>query len=200
MDKNNENTLNNNNISNHINNKTSSISEFNMDSTSKNSMSSNILNKVYSFLFDLPFQNYHEYYKTGKIQKMSREEKIQFLIENNKKRQHYDFFRRLLLIRPTFLDDEDYYEYNEKLNKIKKLRGVAIIAFAGNWSYFVFNFIVKRRSVVKSFLLFNFVTLIYYVSLNASMNKETTRLFEKYKDLMKRDELDKLIKESYRID
>ena len=159
-----------------------------------------ISNILYSIFFELPFENYDEYYKSGKIQKMTREEKIQLIIENNRKKQHLEFFRKLLLIRPSFLDEEDYYSYNEELHKVKKLRMGVTFGLGINWSYFVYNFFIKKRMVIKSFLLMNGILFSLYIAANIRMSMEIGRLFEKYKKDIKREELEKVIKESYRIE
>ena len=155
---------------------------------------------LYSFLFDLPFKNYHDYYKTGIIQKMSKEEKINFMIEKNKERQHKQFFNYFLNIRPNILDDEDVFEYRETLDKMNKYQTVIFLGFFINWSYFTYNFFIKKRLVFKTLLIINGVFFIAYLKNNTTLSKEQDKLFEKYKNTFKREDLVSVMKESYGID
>ncbi len=159
-----------------------------------------LLNICKSFIFDLPFKNYHDYYKTGIIQKMTKEEKIKFMLEMNLERQHRQFFYYFINIRPNILDDEDLFEYKEVAYKNKIYQYWLLGGFFLNWSYFTYNFFIKKRFVYKPLILINGALLIAYLKVNTILNNYQESLFNKYKNILKREDLLGKVKESYRFD
>lgn len=155
---------------------------------------------IYSAIFDLPFANYYEYYKNGKIQNMSKDEKHKLVLEMNKETQYRQFFKRLLRLRPAFMDDEDVFYYNITQNKIKNYRSAIIIGLFFNWNFFAYYFFVKKRNIYKFFISVNLILIVMYLRVNKYENRKYEELFEKYKNVIKKDEVFKIMKEAYRID
>lgn len=164
------------------------------------SLRKKILNSIHGFIFDLPFENYRKYYKTGIIQKMTKEEKKKFFINMNIEDKHRKIFTRLLVMRPEFLDDTDLFDYRQHKSKVFKYQLLAFSLFFLNWSYYSFNFLVKQKRELKFFLLRNtFVILSIYYTTGMTEFKQK-ELFYKYKHVMTQDSLINLMKSAYRID
>jgi hypothetical protein len=161
---------------------------------------SKIYKTIHSFIFDLPFENYNEYYKTGIIQKMSKEQKIQFLIDKNLHKQHRQFFTYFINLRPNILDDDDACSYRETLDVVNRYNTFVFIGFFLNWTYFSYNFFVNKRLLYKPLIIFNGLLFFAYIRNNNILSVEQNRLFEKYKNIFKREEILNVFKESYRID
>jgi hypothetical protein len=173
----------------------------NLNEKSKLSKGLSYISKtLHSFIFDLPFENYHDYYKTGIIQKMSKEQKIQFMIDKNLQKQHRQFFTYFINIRPNILDDEDAFSYRETLDVVNRYNTVIFLGFFLNWAYFSFNFFVNKRLLFKPLIIFNGLFFFAYLKTNKILLVEQDRLFEKYKNIFKREDVLNIFKESYRID
>ncbi len=171
-----------------------------MEQNNNNTFLSKIYETFVSFIVDLPFKNYKEYYKTGIIQKMNNEEKIKFMIELNNERQHRHFFKYFINLRPSILDEDDCWEYKESMNNIKQYNYAIFSGFFLNWSYFTFNFFIRKRYVYKPLIIINGLLFLVYLRVNSVENRMMDNLFNKYKHVIKREDVIKIIKESYRFD
>ncbi len=116
---------------------------------------------IYSTIWDLPFDNYHKYYKTGIIQKMSNQEKVEFYFERNKIESKKTSFKKLVLLRPNILDDDDLFHYNEVITKNKKHKAMYLSLFLiNNFVHFALMLKNKNAWYVKSMLTINLFLVI----------------------------------------
>jgi hypothetical protein len=158
-----------------------------------------IFKHIYNFLFELPFENYKLYYKTGIIQKMSIEEKKKLSMRVQREELHRNFFVRMIKIRPQILDEEDFYHLNEVNHSLKNKRMLLIIGLGLNWSYFSFNYIVLRKKKAKVFLCLNLLLFMGLVSTSIIQAREHRILYEKYKKIYDKDEIFETMRKLYNI-
>jgi hypothetical protein len=157
-------------------------------------------NFFYSLIFDLPFDNYHNYYKTGIIQKMS-EEDIRNLLERKKSEsQHKKYFSFLVSLRPNILDDQDMMDLKEFNYKMNYYYAFVIGGLLINWAYFSYNFILYKRPLYKRLICINLLCFLAYVKVDSFKQQHYERLYEKYKHIVKKDELQIILKKTYNID
>lgn len=154
---------------------------------------------LYNFIFELPFENYKIYYKTGIIQKMSIEERKKLSRNVHREELHRNFFIRLIKIRPQILDDEDQINLNELNHSMKMKRGFFIIGLGLNWLYFSFNWIVLKKKKGKLFITLNFLFFFGLLWTNSIQTREYKILHEKYKNIMTREEIYDAMKRIYNI-
>jgi len=137
-------------------------------------------NGIYSFLFDLPFENYHTLYKTGKIKSMDIEQRKQLIyIENNAKLKKV-FFSRIISLRPTILDDEDFIEFNNLNTRAKYERAFIILGFfaLNSWTFYMVS--IKKKNFLSKFLFMNvfLIGMLYYSG--HKLQKFFDRMYIKY--------------------
>ncbi len=164
------------------------------------SFSSKIYDFMYKLIFELPIKNYRELYLTGKLQSMSQDEKIKMIIDNSKDEQHRRFFNRLLKVRPAFLDDEDLDEFNKFESNIKTFQIGIFSSLFLNWTYFSYNFIVKKRNKLKLLICLNIFIFCVYTYSKIYAGNFYGKLFDKYKTIVKQDDIFRIMKNSYRIE
>jgi len=182
-----------------------------LDSNSKINVNKNLIEEqrnplyrripkfFYNFIFELPFENYKLYYKTGIIQKMSIEEKKKLSMRVQREELHRNFFVRMIKIRPQILDEEDYFHLNEVNHNLKIKRMILIIGLGLNWSYFSFNYIVLKKKSAKIFLWLNLLFFIGLVSTSIIQAREHRILYEKYKKVFDKNEIFDTMKKLYNI-
>ncbi len=157
-------------------------------------------NFLYSFLFDLPFDNYHKYYKTGKIHTMTEDEK-RTLLDNKKSDSQYKKLLFLLIsLRPNVLDDQDMMDMKEFNNKMKKYYAIVIGGLVLNWAYFSYNFIIKKKALYKNLMILNFLCFLAYIKVDSYKQHFYDGLVQKYKHIIKKQDLQNIIKKTYNID
>jgi len=151
-------------------------------------------NTLYSILFDLPFENYQNLYVTGKIHKMDLEEKKQMIYIDNHKKLKRLFFSKLINIRPTILDDEDYVEYNNLIKKSKQEKGIIIFGFFGlnSWTFYMVS--IKKEKFLLNFLIMNLflIGMLYYSGYK--IQKFYDRMYQKYDKDIVNNELEEKMK------
>ncbi len=132
-------------------------------------------NGIYSILFDLPFDNYHTLYKTGKIKTMDIEQKKQLIYKENDIRLKKNFFTRLISLRPTILDDEDFIEFNIINGKAKKERGLIILGFflLNSWTFYMVS--IKKKNFFLKFFFMN----IFLIGMFSYSSFKLQTFFEK---------------------
>jgi hypothetical protein len=155
-------------------------------------------NTTYSILFELPFNNYHTLYKTGKIQQMDIDQRKQMLYMENHAKLKIMFFCKLINLRPTILDDEDYIEFNNLLKISKREKGATIIGFFGlnSWTFYMVS--IKKQKFFAKFLGFNFILIgmLYYSSFK--LQKFYERMYVKYDKEIVNQEMDEKMKIVFR--
>ena len=154
----------------------------------------------YSLIFDLPFDNYHKYYKTGKIQLMTKEEKTKIFLDSNEQSKQKDFFIQIIRMRPQILDDDDLSHVETEKKKIKYIRNFLILGLFFNWSFFSYFFLVKKQNFIKTLVFINLLLLSGMYGTNAYMNKMYGELYTKYIAIIKEDELKEIYNKIYNID
>lgn len=172
-----------------------------MNSNSDSNDSQNKVVKILkSLLFDLPFDEYHTLYKTGIISKMSNQEKINFVLKNQNERRSRQLFNSMITLRPNILDDEDKIELTERNNKIIKARGMLMASMFLTGSYTGYHILFKNYKKIKYFVIINFGIIVLYQFTYSYMDSYYATLHEKYKNIIKEDELMRVFKSAYNID
>ncbi len=137
-------------------------------------------NTIYSILFELPFDNYHNLYKTGKIHQMDVEQRKQLLYMENDAKLKKMFFCKLINLRPTILDDEDYIEFNNLLKRSKHEKGATIFGFfsLNSWTFYMVS--IKKKKFLAKFTAMNIllIGMLYYSSFK--VQKFYDRMYLKY--------------------
>lgn len=135
---------------------------------------------IHSILFELPFDNYHTLYKTGKIHKMDIEQRKQMIYKENEEKLKRMFFSKLINLRPTILDDNDYLEFNNLKKRTQYEKGIIIFGFfiLNSWTFYMVS--IKKQKFFAKFLGMNFILigLLYYSSFQSQ--KFYDRMFIKY--------------------
>jgi hypothetical protein len=168
---------------------------------SDDSILSKIFKTMNSIIWDLPFENYHKYYKTGIIQKMSNQEKIDFFFERNRANAKKTHFKKLVIMRPNILDDEDLIKYNEVISKSKKHKGIYLSLFIIN-SFIHFALMIKNKksSYIKSMLATNILLTIFLPLLNIKTDQLHNDLYNKYRLILNEDEMAQKFREAHLIE
>lgn len=137
-------------------------------------------NTIYSILFELPFDNYHNLYKTGKIHEMDIEQRKEMLYMENSAKLKKMFFCKLINLRSTILDDEDFIEFNNLQKRSKREKGATIIGFFGlnSWTFYMVS--IKKQNFLAKFLAMNvlLIGMLYYSSFK--LQKFYDRMYLKY--------------------
>jgi hypothetical protein len=172
-----------------------------MENNNENNFFQKIKNIIYSIIWDLPFENYHKYYKTGIIQKMTQEEKINFFFERNKQNIKKNYATRMFILRPNILDDEDKIRYLENKQKSDRLKliylATMIVNNFGSCYFFLLN---KKMSSVKYMVVSNAVMILAFPFLNKNTQRLNEELYLKYRDVINEDKVYSSIKEASNID
>lgn len=147
----------------------------------------------YSILFDLPFDNYHFLIKTGKIINYDVEQKKQILYDENNLKLKKLFFSKLITMRPTILDDEDFTEFNNLNRRVKNEKSLVLLGFLGLNSITFYIVGMKKRKFLFQFLLINSFLVIMLYHSTEKMTKFFERMFIKYDIEIVNDELDQKI-------
>ena len=153
----------------------------------------------YNFIFELPFDNYKIYYKTGIIHKMSIDDKKKLSRNVHREELHRNFFIRMIRLRPQILDEEDQYHLNEVNHSVKIKRTILIAGLGLNWSYFCFNWIVLKKKKYKIFLYLNVVLFLGLVWTGRILTNENKILYKKYENVINKDEIFEMMKKVYNI-
>jgi hypothetical protein len=155
---------------------------------------------LYSIIWELPFDNYHKYYKTGIVQKMSKEEKKMLFINDNKKQLQTKFFKRIITLRPNILDDSDMIDLNRVKNNIKNIRYVLLSLFFLNSSFFGYKVMILKYRKINSFIYINLLLMTIFAFTNFYSNYYFKNLHEKYRNIIDDDEVVNTFKKVYNID
>jgi hypothetical protein len=171
-----------------------------MSDKNENSSFLSILKTVgYNILFKLPFADYESMYESGKIHEMSNEEKKDYIFKLQQEDQHKKFFLRLIAVRKMIMDEEDVFEYNLLLNKVKRNQKMIFIGLFANWIYFSFNFMVLRKRKLMMFFIINISLLVTVHINNIYLHKEQQKLFLKYKSIFPYEDIVEVMKKVYNI-
>lgn len=179
--------------------------KINNDSNNKNTAESigffkKITNGIYSVLFELPFDNYHTLYKTGKIQQMDIEQRKQMLyVENNAKLKKM-FFCKLISLRPTILDDEDYIEFNNIKTRSTREKGLTIIGFFGLNSWTFYMVAIKKQKFFAKFLVMNVALIGLLYSSSLKLEQFYDRMYTKYDKEIVNQEMEEKMKLVFKND
>ena len=155
---------------------------------------------INSLIWDLPFENYHKYYKTGIIQKMSNQEKIDFFFERHKNNSKKLYFKRIINLRPNILDDDDLFKYKEIISKGKKNKGIYLSLFFLNNTIHFYLLLIKKTSYMKSLVGTNILFLFAFPFLDMKTHNMFDDLYVKYRLIYDEDELYKKFQESSSIE
>lgn len=171
------------------------------NSNSNNSIFHKIKKTVNAILWDLPFDNYHSFYKTGEIHKMDIEQKKNIIYKESNLKLKKMFFARLIGMRPTILDDEDYTEFNNILARNKKEKAIVILGFFGlnAWTFYMVSIKHKTKFFGK-FLFFNFLLIICLYYSNNKLQSFYDKMFVKYDKEIINAELEEKINMVYKKD
>ena len=155
---------------------------------------------INSIIWDLPFENYHKYYKTGIIQKMSNQEKIDFFFQRNKFNSKKLYFKRIVNLRPNILDDKDLFKYTETIAKSKRNKAIYLSMFFFNNTIHFYLLIIRRKSYIKSLLATNFIFLFSFPFVDIKTEKMFDEFYFKYRLIYDEDELLRKFQEFNNID
>jgi hypothetical protein len=158
-------------------------------------------NLINSIIWDLPFENYHKYYKTGIIQKMSNQEKIDFFFERHKETNKKNYIKRLIIIRPNILDDEDKIKFLEYKEKADRLRFLYLASFGLNNFLCGYVYLLKRSVWVIKYLVFsNVVFLFTFPFLKLNQDEFNEEMYLKYRHIIDEDKTYDMFKKASNID
>ena len=157
-------------------------------------------NLLHSIFFDLPFDNYHSLYKTGKIKNMDIEEKKQLIYTKNNANIKKLFFAKLISIRPTILDDDDYIEYNNIVRKNKYEKGVIILGFFGlnSWTFYMVS--IKKKKFLAQFMFVNFLLIFSLYYSGHKLQSFIDKMYLKYDKEIVNDEMEQKLNMLFKKD
>jgi hypothetical protein len=159
-----------------------------------------VKNTINSIIWDLPFDNYHKYYKTGIIQKMSKDEKIDFFFERHKEFNKKDNIKKLIVLRPNILDDEDKILFLENKEKYNKIRGFYFIILCLNNIFSCYLILQRKSYVLKYVAISNLGLLSIFPFLNYKSQLVNEHLTNKYRNIISEEETYDVFKQSSNID
>lgn len=167
---------------------------------------SNILNKLYSIIVDVPFKNCfedHHLYDSGELQRMTKQQKIDYIIKKCDKNQHFKLFSRVIRIRPSVMDDHDVAEFNALRKEDRKHRAIILSGLFANWSWIAYSILVKRKQsavIFGTFVGINLFFILYHMRITRRTDKFLYEMMDKYKDVIRYDDLKEVMKQAYNID
>jgi hypothetical protein len=159
-----------------------------------------VKNLINSIIWDLPFENYHKYYKTGIIQKMSNQEKIDFFFDRNKEFNRKNNIKTLIILRPNILDDEDKQKFFEVKQNADRTRFVYLTSFFLN-NILCGVIILRKYTWVWKYIIFSNIILLFgFPFTNIRQSKFNDELYTKYRYVLDEEKTFEVFKEANSID
>ena len=121
---------------------------------------------------------------------MDIEQRKQLLYSENNAKLKKMFFSKIIKLRPTILDDEDFVELNNLLATSKYEKGLTILGFFGLNSWTFYMVAIKKQKFLAKFMAMNFILIgmLYYSSFK--LEKFYDRMYDKYDKLIVNQELE----------
>jgi hypothetical protein len=158
-------------------------------------------NLINSFIWDLPFENYHKYYKTGIIQKMSNQERIDFFFKRHKDLNKKNYIKRLIILRPNILDDEDKIYFLENKQQADRLKTIYFVGFVLNNFFCGYLLLVKRSLGTIQYIAFsNIMFLFLFPVTKMKQEKLNEEIYLKYRHLIDEDKTYDMFAKASNID
>lgn len=149
----------------------------------------NLWDIINSIVFGLPFSYYDKYYKSGELSRMTQEQKRDLFMEDQKDNQKREFIMFILKNRPSIMDadsEEEFFKAKNKYRYTSLLLGCSFMSF---WSFFSYQFYLKRVYYFKSLLSVNFLCLVIYKHGSYSLQASYDTIYRKYKHIATIEEL-----------